>query len=80
METVNPTQLPRVLHVTPRQGFWRVKWSDGKRALKRTSTERSAIQFARKQASGAYSVIVHTPEGYADEKRSILVHATVAGN
>ena len=75
METVDPRSLPRVIHVMPRRGQWRVKWSDGKRALRQLGGEKQAIAFAKERALGRFSVIVHTPDGYADVKRSILVPA-----
>jgi hypothetical protein len=73
METVDPKTMPRMIHVIPRRGKWRVKWSDGKRALRLLPKEQDAIHFAKKRAAGRFSVIVHTPTGYADVKRSIVV-------
>lgn len=76
METVDPRSLPRAIHVLPRRGQWRIVWSDGKRALRRFPLEQQAIAFAKQQASGRFSVIIHRPDGYADVKRSILVKST----
>lgn len=65
--------MPRMIHVIPRRGVWRVKWSDGKRALRLLPKEQQAIRFAKDQSAGRFSVIVHTPSGFADVKRSIIV-------
>lgn len=73
METIDPRTMPRMIHVIPRRGTWRVKWSDGKRALRLIPKEQEAIRFAKEKSAGRYSVIVHTPSGYADASRSIVV-------
>jgi hypothetical protein len=53
--------------------MWRVKWSYGKRALRLLPEKQQAIRFAKEKSGGRYSVIVHTPSGYADVKHSIMV-------
>lgn len=73
MENLDPRAMPRMIHVIPRHGRWRVKWSDGKRALRLLSKEQEAIRFAKERSAGRYSVIVHTPGGFADTQRSIVV-------
>jgi len=73
METVDPRLIPRELHVMSRRRGWGVRWSDGKRALRVLNGQGQAISYAKKAAAGKHSVIVHTPEGFADVKRSILV-------
>jgi len=73
METIDPRTMPRMIHVIPRRGMWRVKWSDGKRALRWLAKEQEAIRFAKEKSAGRYSVIVHTSTGYADVKRSIVI-------
>ena len=65
--------MPRMIHVIPRHGTWRVKWSDGKRALRLLSKKQEAIRFAKDRSAGRYSVIVHTPAGFADAQHSIVV-------
>lgn len=73
METVDPRTMPRAIHVVPRNGEWRVRWSDHKKALRILNSENAAVDFAKKNANGRFSVIVHTPNGYVDPQRSILL-------
>lgn len=73
METVDPRTMPRMLHVIPRSGKWRVAWSDGQKALRLLSDQKQAIRYAKDKSGGIYSVIVHKPSGYADVNRSIVV-------
>lgn len=73
METVDPRTMPRAIHVVPRNGKWRVRWSDHKKALRVLPSENAAINLAIKNAAGRFSVIVHKPSGYVDPQRSILL-------
>ena len=73
METVDPRTMPRMLHVMPMRGKYRVAWSDGQKALRWLPDQRQAIRYAKDKSGGVYSVIVHKPSGYADVNRSILV-------
>ena len=73
METVDPKSLPRLLHVIPRRGMWRVSWSDGQKAIRLLSGKKQAISYAKNKSGGLYSVIVHEPSGFADVESSILI-------
>ncbi len=73
METVDPRTMPRMLHVMPMRGKYRVAWSDGRKALRWLPDQREAIQYAKDKSAGLFSVIVHKPSGYADTSRSIVV-------
>ena len=65
--------MPRAIHVIPRKGEWRVRWSDRKKALRVLPVESAAIKFAKNAAGGSFSVFVHTSDGFVDPKRSITV-------
>ncbi len=80
METVDPRTMPRMLHIMPIDGKYRVKWSDGRKALRCLPDQRQAIRYAKDQAKGVYSVIVHKPSGFADVKRSIVRPLTASGS
>lgn len=72
METIDPKKMPRMIHVIPRQNKWRVKWSDGKKALRILGTEKEALEFAKDRAKGEYSVIVHMRSGFVDVEKCIM--------
>jgi hypothetical protein len=73
METVDPRTMPRMLHVMPMRGKYRVAWSDGLKALRWLPDQQQAIRFAKDKSGGIYSVIVHKPSGFADVNRSIVI-------
>ncbi len=73
METVDPKTMPRMLHIIPMRGKYRVGWSDARKALRWLPNQRLAIQYAKDKSMGVYSVIVHKPTGFADVQRSIVL-------
>lgn len=73
METVDPRTMPRMLHVMPMRGKYRVGWSDGRKALRWLPDQQKAIRYAKVKSGGVYSVIVHKASGFADVNRSIVV-------
>jgi|GEM_PF-5854872 len=76
METIDPRTMPRMLHVMPMGGKFRVRWSDGKKALRCLPDREQAIRYARVRANGVYAVMVHKPSGFVDVKRSIVLPFT----
>ena len=72
METIEPKDMPRMLQVIPMRGKYRVKWSNGRKALRWLPDRRQAIQYAKDKSGGIYSVMVHKPSGFVDVNRSIV--------
>ncbi|MEQ1748824.1 MAG: hypothetical protein ABL974_05345 [Prosthecobacter sp.] len=78
MENVDPRTMPRMLHIIPMHGKYRVGWSDGRKALRWLPDQQRAIRYAKDKSGGVYSVIVHKPSGFADVNRSIVISGVKA--
>lgn len=72
IETIDPRDMPIMIHVIFRKKKWRVRWTDSKRALRVFSDEKEAIEWAKNKSKGEYSVMVHLPSGLVDVDKSII--------
>ena len=64
-------KTPKPLHVTPKAGDWSVKREGNQRASSTHSTQKAAIEAARKQAQGeGGQVKVHGQNGQIREERT----------